>query len=51
MSTARNLLGGAGTQTSALGFGGQTTGAVTNTEEFTGPSSSIATARTLTTSA
>jgi hypothetical protein len=39
MSTARYGLGGAGIQTSALGFGGDTTGsAITGaTEEFTDP--------------
>jgi hypothetical protein len=36
MATARNRLGGAGTQTLALGFGGLTTAAVAATEEWTG---------------
>ena len=36
LSTARRLLGGAGTQTAGLAFGGQTTTAVANTEEYDG---------------
>jgi hypothetical protein len=50
MSTARSVLGGAGTQTVALGFGGNNgTVSVTNTEEWSGPQTT-ATASTLTTS-
>jgi hypothetical protein len=38
MTTARRYLGGCGTQTAGLGFGGFTTGlpGVTNTEEYSG---------------
>ena len=36
MGTARKSLGGAGTQTAALGFGGNTTVSVNNTEEYSG---------------
>ena len=47
MNTGRSGIGNAGTQTSALGFGGQTPTYVANTEEFTNPT--IAT-KTITTS-
>jgi hypothetical protein len=49
MTTARYGLGGAGTQASALAFGGFTTAAVATTESWTGE---VATAgsKTLTTS-
>jgi hypothetical protein len=36
MTTARNALGSAGTQTSALAFGGNTPPVTAATEEFTG---------------
>ena len=36
MSTARDLLAGGGTQTSALGFGGNELSESAATEEFTG---------------
>jgi hypothetical protein len=36
MKTARRLLAGAGTQTAGLAFGGFTTTAVNNTEEYSG---------------
>ena len=36
MGTARRFLGGAGTQTAALGFGGYVTGQSTATEEYSG---------------
>jgi hypothetical protein len=36
MGTARKSLGGAGTQTAGLAFGGNTTVAVNNTEEYSG---------------
>jgi hypothetical protein len=49
MSTAREALGGAGTQTAGLGFGGYRTANTTATEEWTGPQTT-ATASTLTTS-
>ena len=49
MTTARQYLAGCGTQTLALAFGGNTTTAVTNTEEFTG-TFQTATASNLTTS-
>jgi len=49
MSTAREGLGAAGTQTAGLGFGGATTVVLANTEEFTG-SFQTATASNLTTS-
>ena len=50
MATARRGLGGAGIQTSALGFGGYTGSAdTTASEEFTGETS-VVTAKTLTTS-
>jgi hypothetical protein len=38
LNTARGSLGGAGTQTSALAFGGITTVNVANTEEYNGTS-------------
>ena len=49
MTTARDRLAGAGTQTAGLAFGGQTTTQVATTEEFTGEFTT-ATASTLTTS-
>jgi hypothetical protein len=49
MGTARYSLGGAGTQTAGLAFGGSTGTDSTATEEFTGPQTT-ATASTLTTS-
>jgi hypothetical protein len=36
MITAKRALGGAGTQTAGLGFGGYVTGAVVTTEEYNG---------------
>ena len=36
LATARRVLGGAGTQTAGLGFGGYITTEVANTEEYTG---------------
>jgi hypothetical protein len=36
LATARNNLGGAGTQADGLGIGGQNPSAVANTEEWTG---------------
>jgi hypothetical protein len=47
MSTARGELGGAGTQSAGLGFGGYTTAKTGVTEEWTG--AALAT-RTITTS-
>ena len=38
LNTARGFLAGAGTQTSALGFGGYTSGDVNNSEEYNGTS-------------
>jgi hypothetical protein len=49
MATARRELGGAGTQTSALAFGGTLPGFSAATEEWSGPQTT-ATASTLTTS-
>ena len=49
MATGRGRLGGAGTQTAGLGFGGYTTVRVNNTEEYTGGSVTT-TASNLTTS-
>ena len=49
LSNARGALGGAGTQTSALAFGGTLPGSSAATEEWTGPQTT-ATASTLTTS-
>ena len=47
LGTARYYIAAAGTQTAGLGFGGYTTTAVANTEEFTGafqtPTASILT--------
>ena len=49
LSTARYQLAGAGTQTAALGFGGEPAGTATNkTESWTGPG--VATTKTITTS-
>ena len=47
MATARGELGGAGTQTVGLAFGGNP-GLLTATEEFTGPGSPVT--KTITTS-
>jgi hypothetical protein len=41
MGTARYSLGGAGTQTAALGFGGFTTANSAATEEWTGPGAAL----------
>jgi hypothetical protein len=38
MGTVRRALAGCGTQTAALGFGGYSTGRLTNTEEYDGSS-------------
>jgi hypothetical protein len=47
LTTARAIIGGAGTQAAGLGFGGlDPSVAVANTEEFTGPGS--ATTKTVT---
>jgi hypothetical protein len=46
LATARNNLGGAGTQTSGLGFGGSTTISLAATEEYSG--AGTATTRTVT---
>ena len=49
MTTARSGVGGAGTQTSGLAFGGYTSGWVGTTEAWTGPSTTL-NYKTLTTS-
>ena len=49
MSQARYGLGGAGTQPSALAFGGYSGGIISATEEWTGPSTALQT-KTITTS-
>ena len=49
MATARSDLGGAGTQTAGLAFGGATPSVSAATEEWSGPQTTI-TASTLTTS-
>ena len=49
MNTARTRLGGAGTQTAGLAFGGNTPPNTAATEEWSGPQTT-ATASTLTTS-
>ena len=50
LNTARQALGGAGTQTAGLAFSGETTpGKTTATEEWTGPSTTL-NYKTLTTS-
>jgi hypothetical protein len=41
MSTGRNRLGGAGTQTAGLAFGGSNPAATGATEEWTGPGSPL----------
>jgi hypothetical protein len=41
MATARKQLGGLGTQSSALGAGGETTVAVATTEEWTGAGAAV----------
>jgi len=47
MTTARRSLGGAGSQTAGLAFGGQTTVTLAATEEYTNPTFAV---RTITTS-
>jgi len=49
LATARRIMGGAGTQAAGLGFGGlDSSVAVANTEEFTGPGAPVT--KTITTS-